>query len=268
MGNPGLVAHVDGWVGAGRAVQHGRRPAPWDELLMFLVDADQHGPSVEAVHRLLADVGGRTVLAALGPDFEARPVAGPAAAEAAVRALPREALGFGLHADGQSHLLVARDPAGLAAEAGLGRVPLDVEVLHGPVLAGRLGVRDFERRVFYQKDLAAAVRAVDEGRAASLLLLRPARFADVAAVAEAGGTLPQKTTYFLPKPRDGLVLRPLEPAAFAGPGPVGPPDARPGATPTRPGPTGQPDPTLIGSDPTPTRPGAPDRLRAGPGGRP
>jgi uncharacterized protein (DUF1015 family) len=32
----------------------------------------------------------------------------------------------------------------------------------------------------------------------------------VVAIAEAGGTLPQKTTYFYPKPRDGLVLRPLD----------------------------------------------------------
>jgi uncharacterized protein (DUF1015 family) len=48
-----------------------------------------------------------------------------------------------------------------------------------------------------------------------VVLVRPAAFAAVAAVAEAGGTLPQKTTYFHPKPRDGMVLRPLEPAAFA-----------------------------------------------------
>jgi uncharacterized protein (DUF1015 family) len=42
------------------------------------------------------------------------------------------------------------------------------------------------------------------------VILRPARFADVTAVVAGGEILPQKTTYFYPKPRDGLVLRPLE----------------------------------------------------------
>jgi hypothetical protein len=39
----------------------------------------------------------------------------------------------------------------------------------------------------------------------------------VVAVARNGGTLPQKTTFFYPKPRDGLVLRPLDPDASAHP---------------------------------------------------
>jgi uncharacterized protein (DUF1015 family) len=87
---------------------------------------------------------------------------------------------------------------------------LDVEVLHGPVLSKRLGVSDFEGRVAYESDLAAAVAAVDQGAAASVLILRPARFGAVAEIAAGGETLPQKTTYFYPKPRDGLVLRPLD----------------------------------------------------------
>jgi uncharacterized protein (DUF1015 family) len=70
-------------------------------------------------------------------------------------------------------------------------------------------VSDFEGRVGYESDLAAAAAAVDAGAAASLLILRPARFGAVAAIAAGGETLPQKTTYFHPKPRDGLVLRPL-----------------------------------------------------------
>ncbi|HYY81432.1 MAG TPA: DUF1015 domain-containing protein [Actinomycetes bacterium] len=193
----------------------GGRHGPWDQLLMFLVDHDQHGPSVEAIHRLLADLPAAAVLATLAGDFEVRPAAGPADAEEALRRLPAEQLGFGLYGGGESALLVARDPAGLAAETRLGRPPLDVEVLHGPVLAGRLGVADFEHAVAYESDLAEAVRRVDLGTHASLLLVRPAPFPAVAAVAEAGGTLPQKTTYFYPKPRDGLVLRPLDPAAFA-----------------------------------------------------
>ena len=58
--------------------------------------------------------------------------------------------------------------------------------------------------------VAAAVAAVDQEATASVLILRPARFGAVATIAAGGETLPQKTTYFYPKPRDGLVLRPLD----------------------------------------------------------
>ena len=189
---------------------NGGRAGPWDELLMFLVDADLHGPAVLAIHRLLAGVDGAAVLAGLEGDFDASPAASPAEAERALGRLPENAVAFGLYADGRSWLLVARDPAGLAAEAGRDRRMLDVEVLHGPVLSKRLGVSDFEGRVAYESDLAAAVAAVDTGAASSLLILRPAPFGAVAAIAAGGETLPQKTTFFYPKPRDGLVLRLLD----------------------------------------------------------
>jgi len=187
----------------------GGRPGPWDELLMFLVDADLHGPAVLAIHRLLTDVSGAAVLAGLEGDFAATPAGSPAEAEELLGRLPPEAVAFGLYAGGQSWLLVARDPEGLAAEAGRDRRMLDVEVLHGPVLSKRLGVSDFEGRVAYESDLPAAVAKVDQGAAASLVILRPAPFGSVAEIAAGGEILPQKTTYFYPKPRDGLVLRPL-----------------------------------------------------------
>jgi uncharacterized protein (DUF1015 family) len=183
---------------------------PWDELLMLLVDADLHGPAVLAIHRLLAGLDGEAVLAGLEADFHARPASSPDDAEAQLGALPADQVGFGLYAGGRSWLLLARDPAALAAEAGRARRMLDVEVLHGPVLSKRLAVSDFEHRVAYESDLAQAVGQVDDGAFASLVILRPARFAEVAAVAAGGEVLPQKTTYFYPKPRDGLVLRPLD----------------------------------------------------------
>ncbi len=194
-----------------------RRDGPWERTLAYLVDGDRYGPSVLANHRVLKGIPGGTVLAALAADFDAAPLAGPAQIEDGLAALPPapEALGFGLYAPGQSWLLVARDPAALAGETGLGRWPLDVEVLHGPVLAGRLGVRDGGHQgvsYTYGADLARAAHRIDgNGGHSSLLALRPAPFHEVLAIAEAGETLPPKTTFFHPKPRDGLVLRPLEP---------------------------------------------------------
>jgi uncharacterized protein (DUF1015 family) len=42
------------------------------------------------------------------------------------------------------------------------------------------------------------------------LLLNPTPVADVTAVAGAGERMPRKSTLFTPKPRTGLLLRPLE----------------------------------------------------------
>jgi len=192
-------------------------PGPWDQLLMFLVDADLHGPSILPIHRLLLSLPPQAVLDAVAGDFEVRPAGPPAELEAALGALPVDRTGFGLVGPGRSWLLVASDQAALAAEAGIDRQPLDVEVLHGPVLAKRLGVTDFEGQVVYENDLAEATARVERGTAASLVVLRPTPFSQVVTLARNGGTLPQKTTFFYPKPRDGLVLRPLDPDAFPAP---------------------------------------------------
>jgi uncharacterized protein (DUF1015 family) len=190
-------------------------PGPWDEVLMFLVDADLHGPSIQPIHRLLVGLTAHAMLDAVAEDFEARPAGSLAELEAALAGLPAEVTGFGLVGGGRSWLLVAGDQVALEAEVGTGRHPLDAEVLHGPVLAKRLGVTDFEGQVRYENDLAEAVAQLEGGAAASLVVLRPTPFEQVVEVAQNGGTLPQKTTFFYPKPRDGLVLRPLDPEAFA-----------------------------------------------------
>ena len=48
-------------------------PGPWDQLLMFLVDADLHGPSILPIHRLLLSLPPQAVLDAVAGDFEVRP---------------------------------------------------------------------------------------------------------------------------------------------------------------------------------------------------
>jgi uncharacterized protein (DUF1015 family) len=196
-----------------RRAHPGHASAAWDELLMFLVDVDQHGPSILPIHRLLRGIDADAVLDALAEEFAVRRLAGPDEAEEALAAVPGGAPAFGLHGHGGTSVLVARDPEGLAAELGLHHDPLDVEVLHGPVLGKRLGVTDPDGTIVYDNDLARALRRVDEGEFASLLILRPVRFETVVEIAGGGGTFPPKTTFFYPKPRDGLVLRPLEPEA-------------------------------------------------------
>ena len=62
----------------------------------------------------------------------------------------------------------------------------------------------------YVKDAAEAWRLVREGGAAAALVVRPTTKAQVAAVAEAGETMPQKSTYFFPKLLTGVAYHPLD----------------------------------------------------------
>jgi uncharacterized protein (DUF1015 family) len=73
-------------------------------------------------------------------------------------------------------------------------------------LAEVLGVR----QVRYVPDAAVAEEAVHSGAADLALFLPPARVEEIRAVIDAGGRLPQKSTYFWPKPRTGMVVRPLD----------------------------------------------------------
>jgi uncharacterized protein (DUF1015 family) len=194
----------------------GGEVAPWEQTLMFLVDIDLGGPSVLPVHRVLGGVDAATVLPRLEGDFHAIPARTPEELESRLEREPGSTLAFGLYGGGRAWLLIAREPAALRARTGLDD-PLDVDVLHEVVLTERLGVRDPERQVRYSGDFVESCRQVDKGTFSSVFALRAAPFDDVVRVARQGRILPPKTTFFYPKPRDGLVLRPLDPMTFAAP---------------------------------------------------
>lgn len=64
-------------------------------------------------------------------------------------------------------------------------------------------------RVTYVKDAAAAL-AMTSDQQSTAFLLDPTPVASVLRVAEAGGVMPQKSTYFHPKAPTGLLFNPLE----------------------------------------------------------
>jgi uncharacterized protein (DUF1015 family) len=61
----------------------------------------------------------------------------------------------------------------------------------------------------YTRDARAAFAAVREGSASAAFFLNPTPVTQVLAVADAGDRMPEKSTYFYPKPPAGLVLRDL-----------------------------------------------------------
>jgi uncharacterized protein (DUF1015 family) len=96
-------------------------------------------------------------------------------------------------------------------------IPLEGEMalveLHRQVIDNILGKRDAEEYLLYTRDAAEAVRWVDEGVGAAAFFLDAPELRGVLKLAQEGKTLPQKSTYFHPKPPSGMVFFKLDPDA-------------------------------------------------------
>ena len=99
--------------------------------------------------------------------------------------------------------------AAVPAEAPPAWRELDVVLAHHGLIGRLWGRPDTVDAVLIAHRLEEAVRSAAEGAGVAVLLRAPSPM-DVAAVARAGARMPRKSTLFVPKPRTGLVLRPLE----------------------------------------------------------
>jgi uncharacterized protein (DUF1015 family) len=163
-----------------------RGPGPWDRVMMLIVDAATEDPPVLPIHRL--------VRVDRVPDLPGERVRG---LEEVLARLVDDDLRYGA---------AVRAPGGLLHLVGrLDGQPPTVAALHRGLIDRLPGLRD----VRFVPDAALAEAAVRAGEADLALFLPPARVANLRAVVASGGRLPQKSTYFWPKPRTGLVLRPL-----------------------------------------------------------
>jgi len=158
-------------------------PGPWDRMPMLLVDAAVEDPPVLPIHRLVLD-GARV-------RTDGRRVRDLAEVLAA---LDDDAMVYGSAAR-EGEALVHRVDT-------LEGAPPTVCALHDRVL-GAAGLR-------FVTDAVAAEEAVRRGESTAAFFLPPTRVRRIRDVIEGGGTLPQKSTYFWPKPRTGMVIRALE----------------------------------------------------------
>jgi uncharacterized protein (DUF1015 family) len=158
-------------------------PGPWDRMPMLLVDGAGEDPPVLPIHRVVLD--GDTAPSAGDPVRDLAEV---------LAALDDDGLVYG-SATREGNEIVHR-------VAVLEGPPPTVCALHERVL-GRAALR-------FMPDAAAAEEAVRLGESTAAFFLPPTHVERIRDVIERGGTLPQKSTYFWPKPRTGMVIRPLE----------------------------------------------------------
>jgi uncharacterized protein (DUF1015 family) len=90
---------------------------------------------------------------------------------------------------------------------------LETAVLEALILREALGMSEddisHQSGLGYSKDLADAIDAVETGRADAGFFMRATPVQHVREVAEAGESMPPKSTYFYPKVPTGLVFNPL-----------------------------------------------------------
>ncbi len=196
---------------------------PFDYVLMLFLETTGGALTVLPTHRVIRDLGEAGVealWAGVGELFTVERVDRSADLEArfAAAGLTQGGRGrFGLWTRSGGALLTARReafepwlPAGGEALRGLDVTLLQValERLSGidPAATAAGG------RVVYTKSAAEAIGWVDrsEDGADAAFLLEPTPVDAIAAVAADGDVMPQKSTYFYPKPVTGLVINPHE----------------------------------------------------------
>ncbi len=189
------------------ATAHPEAPA---RVLMLLAPLDDQSHVILATHRIVprASLDAealRTRLAAAGYGWD--PVADPRTALRRMAALRERAHAFGVIAPGTTAVLQRGRRPAASPRAGL-----DVTVLQEEVLTAHLGV-DADAvaggRLRFSRDPAAVAHAVADTDGLGFLV-NPTTVAEVAAVARAGESMPQKSTYFFPKVPTGLVLLPVD----------------------------------------------------------
>jgi len=224
----GVVASVTGALGRARAViadghhrfaaarAHGGADGA-DAVLALLTPMGAGGLRVDPIHRVVPGLSFPSAVESAGRGFVTAAVPVGADGWPGVAAAARA----WLHDPGERGLLITdgrslvrlsaptsevRDA--VPAEAPPAWRELDVVLAHHGLIGRLWGRPDTVDSVLVAHRLEEAVRSAAEGAGVAVLLRAPSP-TDVAAVARAGARMPRKSTLFVPKPRTGLVFRPL-----------------------------------------------------------
>jgi uncharacterized protein (DUF1015 family) len=188
-----------------------------DAVLALVTPMGPGGLRVAPIHRVVPDLSLDDAVRAAADGFEVSELSVGGGSRAEILDVVQRWLatttesGF-LVTDGQRlHRLTHPSEAVLAAvptEAPAAWRGLDVVLAHHGLLSRLWQRGDDPESVLIAHSAGDAVRTAVERSGVALLLRAPSP-ADVAAVARAGARMPRKSTLFVPKPRTGLVLRPL-----------------------------------------------------------
>jgi uncharacterized protein (DUF1015 family) len=176
----------------------GRTDTEAEYTLTFINELVADQLSIEAIHRVYIGTTADALRDALAASFDIEPAPGPTPATLAdMVTLGRLVL---LSSDGSAQWL---SPKGGAFDG--------VRSLDGAWLEHALAGSDAE--VGYQHGLDETLARLSDGTADAAILIRPTSLEEIRRTAREGLLMPPKSTFFTPKLRTGLVIRPTAPLA-------------------------------------------------------
>lgn len=167
---------------------------PWDLTLTYVGELVESQLSIDAIHRVYHGISADDLLGLLAHSFDCAP-AGRVTPAFARDMVARSSLCL-VHPDGTGTWLTPRP------ESFVG-----VRALDGALLEHALADASIE--VTYQHGVAQVLDVLAAGRAAAGVLIRPTGIDEIRRTAHEGLLMPPKSTFFTPKLRTGLVVRPL-----------------------------------------------------------
>jgi uncharacterized protein (DUF1015 family) len=190
---------------AAARVAQARGPGAASQFLAVLFP--HHEMTILDYNRVIRDLNGRTadeLLAELRKSFAVAPSDQP------VR--PAAASEFGMVLAGRWYRLKLRADL-VPTEDPIGRLPITLLARH--VIEPLFGISDprTDKRIDFVgggRGLAELERRVASGEMAVAFALHPTQMVDLMAVADAGGIMPPKSTWFEPKLADGMVNHVLD----------------------------------------------------------
>jgi uncharacterized protein (DUF1015 family) len=179
-----------------------------DAIMTLVVELAEDELSIDAIHRLVTVADGVDVRAALDDAFVFEPVG--ANTSDVVETLEARM--------GERGALALVDRTGVAlafprpevATSALASEPEVVRATDAAIVEHLAVPRLSGAQFTYRHDAIATAALVDKGAASAALLCRPVSVAQTRAAALAGVRMTQKTTFFAPKPRTGMVFRSLD----------------------------------------------------------
>ncbi|PYT55263.1 MAG: DUF1015 domain-containing protein, partial [Acidobacteria bacterium] len=203
--------------------------APWELAMMTFVNTRSEGLTILPTHRVAANVhefSWSGVRRHLEPWFaaEAFPFSDAGKRAEAQKiflarlASAREKRAIGVYPAAEQkkrafYVLTLREGANLAQllpNVSPRQRELDVVLLHEGILEPALGITPQavtkEANLTYEREVTAALEAVDSGKAQISFLLNPCDVEQVMKIATAGEVLPQKSTDFYPKLLSGIAM--------------------------------------------------------------
>jgi uncharacterized protein (DUF1015 family) len=171
----------------------GRTDTAAELTLAFVNELLEEQLSVEAIHRLYANIEVADLARALARSFELMPTDLPSTDTLAAMAM-------------EGFLVLFTREGVWRMQPRPGRFD-GVRALDGGWLETALA--DVPLTVSYQHGLDEALSEVDSGRAAAAVLIRPVSVAEIERTAREGLLMPPKSTFFTPKLKTGFVIRSL-----------------------------------------------------------